>query len=45
MLTLSLKEFIKLNVIMDTIIKTVKCAELNTKIVIVVWNIQSLKII
>ena len=40
-----LKEFMKLNANMDKIIKTVKRAQLNAKIVSVVLNIQTLKII
>ena len=41
----SLKEFIKLNVNMDMIIKNAKHVELDTKIVSAVLNTQTLKMI
>ena len=40
-----MREFIKLNVNMDTIIKNVKSMELNTKIACVVLNTKTLKMI
>ena len=40
-----LKEFIKLNVIRDMMIKNVKLVELNTKIASAFLNTQTLKII
>ena len=40
-----MKEFIKLNVNMDIIIKNAKRVDLNTKIVNIVLNIQTLKMI
>ena len=43
LLTILLKEYIKLNVNMDTMIKNVKLAELNTKLVSVALNIRTLK--
>ena len=42
---ISLTEFIKLNANMVMIIKNVKCVELNTRIVSVVLNTQTLKMI
>ena len=45
LLIILLKEFIKLNVNMDMIIKSAKRAELNTKIVSFVLNIQTLNMI
>ena len=44
LLIILLKEFIKLNAKMDMFIKNAECAELNTKIVSVVWNAQMLKL-
>ena len=41
----SLKEFIKLNVNMDMIIKNAKHVELDTKIVSAILNTQTLKMI
>ena len=40
-----MKEFIKLNVNMEIIIKNAKRVDLNTKIVNIVLNIQTLKMI
>ena len=45
LLTFFLKEFIKLNVKADMIIKNVKLAELNTKIINAVLNTQTLNMI
>ena len=45
LLIISLKEFMELNVNMDSIIKNVKLVELNTKIVGAFQNTQTLKII
>ena len=45
LLIILLKEFIKLNLDQDTIIKNVKLAKLNTKIATAFLNTQSLKMI
>ena len=45
LLTTFLKEFIKLNVNMDSMIKNVKLVELNTNIVTFFLNTQTLKMI
>ena len=45
LLIILLKEFKKLNAKMNTIIKHAKCVELSTKIVSVVLNTQTLKMI
>ena len=44
LLIILLKEFIKLNAKMDMFIKNGECAELNAKIVSVVWNAQMLEL-
>ena len=45
LLIIYLKEFIELNVKLDTIIKSVNLVELNMNIVTVIWNIKTLKMI
>ena len=45
LLIIFLKEFIKLNVNMDTIVKNVKLAEWNISIATVFLNIETLKVI